>query len=309
MKLSVVVPVYNEEESIQSFFQELMIHLPELASSYEVIFVDDGSTDTSLELLQKLDKENKHVKVYSFRKNNGKAEALHFGFQKAGGDLIATLDADLQDQPKEIKKLLEKYNEGVDVVCGWRKDRKDKSKMKFISKIFNFFVHKAFEINVHDYNCGLKLYSSDAAKSIRLYGGLHRFIPVLVKEQGFSVDEVAVEHQPRKFGTSKYGFSKIFKDLPDMFTMLFLVKYRQKPLHFFGLIGGLSLLGGFFILTYLTFIKLSGESIGGRPLLFLGVLLFVVGVQIFLTGFLAELILSVSQKEKTLPKLRYSTEK
>lgn len=309
MKLSVVVPVYNEEESIQSFFQELMIHLPELASSYEVIFVDDGSTDTSLELLQKLDKENKHVKVYSFRKNSGKAEALHFGFQKAGGDLIVTLDADLQDQPKEIKKLLEKYNEGVDVVCGWRKDRKDKSKMKFISKIFNFFVHKAFEINVHDYNCGLKLYSSDAAKSIRLYGGLHRFIPVLVKEQGFSVDEVAVEHQPRKFGTSKYGFSKIFKDLPDMFTMLFLVKYRQKPLHFFGLIGGLSLLGGFFILTYLTFIKLSGESIGGRPLLFLGVLLFVVGVQIFLTGFLAELILSVSQKEKTLPKLRYSTEK
>lgn len=309
MKLSVVVPVYNEEESIQSFFQELMIHLPELASSYEVIFVDDGSTDTSLELLQKLDKENKHVKVYSFRKNSGKAEALHFGFQKAGGDLIVTLDADLQDQPIEIKKLLEKYNEGVDVVCGWRKDRKDKSKMKFISKIFNFFVHKAFEINVHDYNCGLKLYSSDAAKSIRLYGGLHRFIPVLVKEQGFSVDEVAVEHQPRKFGTSKYGFSKIFKDLPDMFTMLFLVKYRQKPLHFFGLIGGLSLLGGFFILTYLTFIKLSGESIGGRPLLFLGVLLFVVGVQIFLTGFLAELILSVSQKEKTLPKLRYPTEK
>lgn len=309
MKLSVVVPVYNEEESIQSFFQELMIHLPELASSYEVIFVDDGSIDRSLELLQKLDKENKHVKVYSFRKNSGKAEALHFGFQKAGGDLIVTLDADLQDQPIEIKKLLEKYNEGVDVVCGWRKDRKDKSKMKFISKIFNFFVHKAFEINVHDYNCGLKLYSSDAAKSIRLYGGLHRFIPVLVKEQGFSVDEVAVEHQPRKFGTSKYGFSKIFKDLPDMFTMLFLVKYRQKPLHFFGLIGGLSLLGGFFILTYLTFIKLSGESIGGRPLLFLGVLLFVVGVQIFLTGFLAELILSVSQKEKTLPKLRYSTEK
>ena len=179
--------------------------------------------------------------------------------------------------------------------------------MKVISKFFNWVVKKTFTLSIHDYNCGLKLYSQDAAKSLTLYGGLHRFIPILVYEQGFTVDEVAVRHEPRKFGSSKYGFSKIFRDLPDMFTMLFLVKYRYQPLHFFGFIGGGVLFVGFVILSYLTFLKLLGESIGGRPLLFLGILLFVVGVQIFFTGFLAELIINLSAKDKTQLPLKYES--
>ncbi len=307
--ISIVVPVYNEEESLQAFYDELNLRIPSFTKSYEVIFVDDGSTDDSLNILKKLAQKDKNVKIFSLRKNSGKAEALTLGFQMAKGNAIVTLDADLQDQPKEIQKLLSLQKNGVDVVCGWRKDRKDKSKMKVISKIFNLLVRKVFDINIHDYNCGMKLYTSEAAKSLRLYGGMHRFIPILVSEQGFSVDEMPIEHVQRMFGKSKYGFSKIFKDVPDMFTMIFLMKYRKQPLHFFGAIGGAVFSGGFVILSYLTLIKLfSGQSIGGRPLLFLGVLLVVVGIQIFFTGFLAELIINISQRNRPILPLRYSTD-
>lgn len=308
---SIVVPVFNEEESLQAFYDELILQIPLFAKSYEVIFVDDGSTDRSLEILKQLSLKNKNVKVFSLRKNSGKAEALTIGFQKAKGEMVVTLDADLQDQPKEICRLIEKQTEGVDVVCGWRKDRKDRSKMKIISKVFNFIVHKTFDINVHDYNCGMKLYSLEAAKSLNLYGGMHRFIPILLVEQGFVVDEAPVEHVPRKYGKSKYGFSKIFKDLPDMFTMIFLMKYRKKPLHFFGGIGGGVFSLGFVILLYLTSIKIfAGQSIGGRPLLFLGVLFVVVGIQIFFTGFLAELIISLSHRgERVAQPLKYTSER
>lgn len=306
--ISIVVPVYNEQESLEAFFKELMKVVPTLAKEYEVIFVDDGSKDNSLDLLKKIEKKHTFVRVFSFRTNLGKAEALTLGFQKAQGDIIVTLDADLQDQPSEIKKLLDIHkNDNIDVVCGWRKDRRDKSKMKIISKMFNFVLHKTFKLQIHDYNCGLKLYSKDAAKSLRLYGGLHRFIPILVSEQGFTVSEVPVRHEPRQFGTSKYGFSKVFKDLPDMFTMLFLVKYRNQPLHFFGFIGGGLLFVGFVILSYLTILKILGESIGGRPLLFLGVLLVVVGIQIFFTGFLAELIISLSSRDNKQFPLKYES--
>lgn len=308
--ISIVVPVFNEEESIEAFHRELMNHLPGLSKTYEVVYIDDGSTDKSLLLLKSLEKKHSYVRVFSFRTNMGKAEALTLGFQKAKGDTIVTLDADLQDQPSEIKNLLNVHQkENIDVVCGWRKDRKDKSKMKVISKMFNYILFKTFKLQIHDYNCGLKLYTKDAAKSLRLYGGLHRFIPILVHEQGFTISEVAVRHIPRQYGTSKYGFSKIFKDLPDMFTMLFLVKYRYQPLHFFGFIGGGLSLVGFVILLYLTLLKISGEAIGSRPLLFLGVLMMVIGIQIFFTGFLAELIISLSAKDKTPFSLKYESER
>jgi len=296
MKLSIVVPVYNEEESLIHFYQELIKTLKSLKKDYEIVFVDDGSSDKSFIILKDLEVKDKTVKVFSFRRNLGKAEALSLGFLKASGDLIITLDADLQDLPSEIPNLITKHEEGYDVVCGWRKNRRDASKMKVISKFFNYTLNKVFDLTVHDYNCGLKLYTKDAAKSLHLYGGLHRFIPILVYEQGFTVTELAVRHEPRKYGKSKYGFSKIFKDLPDMFTMLFLVKYMKQPLHFFGGVGGFLSALGSLILLYLTILHFLGQSIGRRPLLIFGVLLVVTGLQVFFTGFLAELLINISHK-------------
>lgn len=307
--ISAVVPVFNEEESLPHFYEALVKELRELTKDYEILFVDDGSTDQSLDVLKSLAKKDSHVSVFSFRKNQGKAEALTLGFQKAQGDHIVTLDADLQDKPSEIKKLLEKQKIGdIDIVSGWRKDRKDASKMVFISRLFNGIVGKLFGVSLHDYNCGLKVYTKDAAKSLRLYGGQHRFIPLLAYQQGFSVDEIAIEHQPRKFGKSKYGFSKIL-DLPDIFTMLFLAKYTKRPLHFFGLFGGVLLLIGILIFGYLAAIWFMGESIGRRPLFFTSIFLMLGGLQIFFTGFLAELMLNISHKEYRNPGLKFVSEK
>ncbi|HEX8931826.1 MAG TPA: glycosyltransferase family 2 protein [Patescibacteria group bacterium] len=293
--LSVVVPVFNEEESLKAFFAELIKVVPALSADYEIIFVDDGSVDKSLEILKGFVKKYKKIKIFAFRKNIGKAEALTFGFIQAKGEYIVTLDADLQDIPSEIHKLLAKTKEGVEVVCGWRKNRKDKSRMKIISKLFNFFASNFFGLRIHDYNCGLKVYTHDAAKSLRLYGGLHRFIPLIVHQQGFIVDEVEVAHQARKFGKSKYGFSKLWRDLPDMFTMLFLVKYSKRPLHFFGVAGSLLLLLGVGIFTYLSVLWFGGETIGRRPLFFTSILLIISGLQVFFTGFLADLMINIAQ--------------
>lgn len=298
--LSFVIPLLNEEESLELFYKELRKVIVELKEEYEIIFVDDGSTDNSLEILKKLAKENNKIKIFSFRRNMGKAEALTYGFIKAQGDFIITLDADLQDQPTEIPKLLEKARGGVEVVSGWRKNRKDRSKMKIISQLFNFLIAWLFDLRLHDLNCGLKVYTKEAAKSMRLYGGLHRFIPLLAYEQGFTVDEVIVEHAPRKYGKSKYSFSKLWKDLPDMFTIVFLVKYGKRPLHFFGIVGGILALIGIFILSYLTVLRIVGESIGRRPLLFFGMLLVLAGFQIFFTGFLADLMINISHTKKLL---------
>lgn len=299
--ISVVVPVLNEEESLEHFYKALKEVLPSLDKEYEVVFIDDGSADGSLEILKALVERDRHVRVFSFRRNLGKSEALTFGFAKAKGDYIVTLDADLQDQPSEIRKLLEKAREGVELVCGWRKDRKDKSRMVVISRLFNRIMESFFDLRIHDYNCGLKLYTREAAKSLQLYGGLHRFIPLLVYQQGFTVDEVAVHHEPRKYGQSKYGFSKLWKDLPDMFTMLFLAKYSKRPLHFFGIVGVIFSAIGITILSYLTFIHYAfGESVGRRPILFVSILFILSGFQIFFTGFLADLMINISHTPRLL---------
>lgn len=306
--LSIIVPVYNEEESLVQFYSVLKNELKNINQKYEILFVDDGSTDKSLGIIKELIENNKSIRAFSFRRNQGKAEALTLGFQEAEGDLIVTLDADLQDKPSEIKKLLNKlqrYN--LDLVSGWRKNRRDKSKMVLISKIFNTITGMLFGLNLHDYNCGLKVYTKDAAKSLYLYGGQHRFIPLLLHQNGFTVDEEVVEHEARRYGKSKYGFSKVWKDMPDMFSMLFIARYAKRPFHFFGPVGGLFGFIGFIILLYLTSIKfLTNQSIGGRPLLLFGVLLFLSGLQIFFTGFLAELITN-SQKKIFKPSLKYST--
>jgi glycosyltransferase involved in cell wall biosynthesis len=307
--LSVVVPAFNEEESLSVFRKELVKSLEKLKTPYEIIFVDDGSRDKTLEILKNFANKDRNIKVFSFRKNQGKAEALTFGFQKAVGDYIVTLDADLQDKPREISKLLNKAEkENWDVVCGWRKDRRDPVRKVVSSKLFNLIASISWGLKLHDYNCGLKLYSREAAKSLNLYGGMHRFIPLLAHDQGFTVTEVAVEHDVRKYGKSKYGFSKIWKDLPDMFTMLFLSKYSKRPMHFFGIVGGAFVLMGIIILGYLSLLHFQGIAIGDRPLLFLGVLLVISGFQLFFTGFLADLIINISHKKNKEFFLKFSTE-
>ena len=297
--LSVVVPAYNEAARLGKNLPLIFKFLNRHNIDSEVIVVDDGSTDKSLEILKTFEEKDKNVRVYSFRKNLGKSEALTYGFMQAKGDYVVTLDADLQDQPSEISKLLAKAGEGIEVVCGWRKDRKDKSNMKFISKIFNNVLKKLFGLDIHDYNCGLKVYTKEAAKSLRLYGGLHRFIPLLAYQQGFAVDEVAVHHEPRKFGKSKYGFSKVWKDLPDIFSVVFLANFSKRPLHFFGPVGGVIFFTGVIVFTYLSLIWLQGESIGTRPLFFVSIFLILGGLQILFTGFLADLIINIAHTQRT----------
>ncbi|MBI2031222.1 MAG: glycosyltransferase family 2 protein [Candidatus Levybacteria bacterium] len=306
--LSVIVPVFNEEESLNPFFKELTAEFKKLKVDYEVIFVDDGSSDNSLTILKEFHSKEKSVHIFSFRRNRGKAEALTFGFQKARGELIATLDADLQDKPSEISKLIKKQEEGWDAVSGWRKNRKDSIVKVISSKFFNLIASVFWGTKLHDYNCGLKLYTSDAAKSLNLYGGRHRFIPLFLHEDGFRVTEIPVTHEKRKFGKSKYGFSKVFTEIPDMFTMLFLSKYAKRPLHFFAPVGGLLFIAGTIVLLYLTVLRIEGYTIGNRPLLFLGILLVISGIQIFFTGFLADLFLHSSDKVSERKMLKFSSD-
>lgn len=293
--ISVIVPAKNEEEGINAFYDELMKYLPQLSKEYEVIFIDDGSTDQTLQILKSFVQKNKNIHVASFKRNRGKADALAYGFFHAKGDIIVTMDADLQDKPSELHTFVEKYKNGADVVCGWRRERKDKQKMVFISKMFNYLIGLLFGLKLHDIDCGFKLFSKEAVDKLYIYGGLYRFIPLLLYQEGYNVDEVVVEHEARNFGKSKYGFSKIWKNLPDLFTMFFLAKYRNRPLHFFGVIGSLFLLVGFIILIYLTYIHtFLHQAIYRRPILFGGVLLVISGFQVFFTGFLADLMINLS---------------
>ncbi len=306
--ISIVIPVYNEEESLKELFKEIDNALQKLKLEYEIIFVDDGSVDNSLEIIQNRAKKDIHIRIFSFRKNQGKAEAFTLGFQKAKGEYIITLDADLQDKPSEISNLLSEIRKNnADVVCGWRKHRKDPFAKVLSSKLFNFIARSFWGLDLHDYNCGLKVFTKEAAQSVNLYGGMHRFIPLLMYQRGFRVSEVAVSHDKRRYGISKYGFSKLWNDLPDIFTMLFLSRYSQRPLHFFGFIGFLFLFIGMAILAYLTVIHFQGHAIGERPLLFFGGLLVLGGLQITFTGFLADLLINQSQNNKA-SLLRYSSE-
>lgn len=307
--ISVVVPVFNEEESISHFYQELKKNLLGVKEAHEIVFIDDGSFDKTLDALKDLARKDEEIKIYSFRRNHGKAEALTFGFQKAEGDLIVTMDGDLQDKPSEIPNLIAKQKEGFDLVSGWRKNRKDSFAKVIFSKVFNFMASSFWGVRLHDYNCGLKLYTKDAAKSLNLYGGMHRFIPLLVAEAGFRVTEIPVVHDVRKYGKSKYSAIKVLTQMPDMMTMLFLSKYGKRPLHFFGFIGAILFGLGILISLYLSILHFQGESIGRRPLLTLGMLLIISGLQVGLTGLIADLVLNVSNKnQESNISLKYSSE-
>jgi len=305
---SIVVPVFNEEESLEAFYNSVLSFLDNKKWEYEIVFVDDGSRDRSLEVLKGFEKKNKKVRIFSFQRNLGKPSALMQGFAEARGEYIVTMDADLQDDPDDIPGMIEMLeSHDLDMVSGWRKNRKDNMLKVISSRIFNNLMSILFGIRVHDLNCGLKLYKSEVAKSVNLYGGMHRFIPIIAHEMGYRTGEYVVTHHPRKYGVSKYSSKKILSDLPDIFTIYFVMKYNNRPLHFFGKFGGAIFLIGFLILFYLTILWLMGEPIGNRPLLLFGVLLFITGIQTISTGLIADLLVNQDQKNSKSFPLKYES--
>lgn len=289
--ISIVIPLFNEEESLPELVKAIETALKD-AFTYEIIFVDDGSTDKSWEVIKELQDKRNHIKGISFRNNYGKSTALQSGFERAEGEFVVTMDADLQDDPNEVPAMIQMLKDGNDLVSGWKKERFDPISKTIPSKFFNFVTRVSAGINLNDFNCGLKAYKRQVIENIYLYGELHRYVPMLAKRAGFgAIAEKVVKHHPRKYGTTKFGLSRFINGFLDLITILFVQKYLQKPMHFFGLIGVLLLIGGGLINIYLAFIKLVyGTGIGNRPLLFLGILLMVLGVQFFSTGLIGELI-------------------
>jgi glycosyltransferase involved in cell wall biosynthesis len=290
--ISVVVPVHNEERSVALLLDELRSALEPLDREWEVVFVDDGSTDGSFGALTRLHAANENVHVVRLRRNFGKAAALAAGFEEASGELIVTIDGDLQDDPAEIPRLLAKLDEGFDLVSGWKARRRDPWSRRLLSRIFNAATSRLSGLRLHDMNCGLKAYRAEVVRGLSLYGELHRFLPVLAHHRGFRIAELPVNHRPREHGRSRYGLERYLRGFFDLMTVSFIGRYRNRPLHLFGGLG-LALGGlGLAVLVYLTVVKLSGEAIGHRPLLTLGVLLVVVGLQFFSLGLISELVLS-----------------
>jgi len=296
--ISVVVPVHDEERTVALLYDELQSALEQLDQAWEVVFVDDGSTDGSFAALTRLHSAQGNVRVVRLRRNFGKAAALAAGFASAEGDTVVTIDADLQDDPAEIPRLLAKLEEGFDLVSGWKTHRRDPLSRRVPSKIFNWVTGRVSGLRLHDLNCGLKAYRAEVVKGLRLYGELHRFIPVLAHYRGYRIAELPVNHRPREHGRSRYGVERYVRGFLDLLTVSFIGRYRYRPLHLFGGLGlGLGTLG-FAILVYLTVLKIGGEAIGRRPLLILGVLLVVVGLQLFSLGLISELITS-QHEERT----------
>jgi glycosyltransferase involved in cell wall biosynthesis len=290
--ISVVVPVHDEERSVQPLYEELRAALDPLGRRWEAVFVDDGSTDGSFAALTRLHADAENVKVVRLRRNFGKAAALAAGFRHAVGDVVVTIDADLQDDPAEIPQLLAKLDEGFDLVSGWKTQRRDPLSRRIPSRIFNGVVGRVSGLRLHDLNCGLKAYRAEVVRNLRIYGELHRFLPVLAHDRGYRIAELPVNHRPREHGRSRYGVERYLRGFLDFLTVWFMGRYRHRPLHLFGGLGLLLGTIGTVLLVYLTALKLSGEAIGHRPLLTLGVLLMVVGLQFFSLGLLSELITS-----------------
>jgi glycosyltransferase involved in cell wall biosynthesis len=294
--LSIVVPVYNEAGSLEPLYEEITAALG-ARGPFEVVFVDDGSTDGSLLILERLAAAHDGLRVVRLRRNFGKAAALTHGFAETRGDLIVTMDGDRQDDPAEIPKLLAKLDEGYDLVSGWKQSRQDPVSKTLPSKLFNWTVRKSTGVSLHDFNCGLKAYRRAVIEHVKVYGELHRYIPVLASDLGFRVAEVKVAHRRRTSGQSKYGWRRYARGYLDLLTVLFLGRYRQRPQHLFGGIGTMMVLIGVLIDLYLTIDKLFGHPIGQRPLLLLGTLLIIVGIQLLSLGLVGELITQARARE------------
>jgi len=301
--ISVVVPVHNEERSVALLYDELRSALEPLGTAWEAIFVDDGSSDGTFAALTRLHNAADNVRVVRLRRNFGKAAALVAGFDQAHGETVVTIDGDLQDDPAEIPRLLAKLDEGFDLVSGWKAHRRDPITRRALSRIFNWVTGRVSGLRLHDLNCGLKAYRAEVVQGLRLYGELHRFIPVLAHYRGHRIAELPVNHRPREHGRSRYGVERYLRGFLDLLTVSFIGRYRYRPLHLFGGLGlGLGALG-LAVLVYLTILKIGGEAIGRRPLLILGVLLVVVGLQFFSLGLISELITS-QHEERAGPRER-----
>lgn len=293
-EVSVVVPAYNEEESLDELVGEIARSLE--GTVFEIIVIDDGSTDGTWDRISRLSAAHP-LKGLRFSANSGKAAALAAGFSESRGEYVATMDADLQDDPVEIPAMIALMQEdGYDLVSGWKKQRRDPLGKRLPSKLFNFTVRLTTGVRLHDFNCGLKVYRRRVVENLELYGEMHRYTPVLASQKGFRIGEKVVNHRPRKYGHTKYGISRFFRGFSDLLTVLFLNRYSYRPLHFFGGIGTFLSLVGLAISIYLTVLWFGGNSIGGRPLLLLGVLLMVVGIQFISLGLLGEMLLKMSRR-------------
>ncbi|HQY21756.1 MAG TPA: glycosyltransferase family 2 protein [Ignavibacteria bacterium] len=290
-KISVVIPLYNEEDSLQELSDSLKRTFDSLKCNYEVLFIDDGSTDNSFQKIKEINRKDNNFKCIKFRRNYGKSAALSKGFKAAKGNIIITMDADLQDDPSEIPELLKVLNSGYDLVSGWKKVRYDPFIKKHTSKIFNYFTSKLSGVRLHDFNCGLKAYKRDVIKSVKIYGEMHRYIPALAHLSGFKVTEKPVKHHARKYGVTKFGASRFVNGFLDLLTVSFTNKYMKRPLHFFGSLGILISMAGFFISFYLVVLKfLEGMPLSDRPLFLVGIFMMVVGIQFLSLGLIAEMI-------------------
>ncbi|HPT72937.1 MAG TPA: glycosyltransferase family 2 protein [Candidatus Cloacimonadota bacterium] len=296
MLLSFVIPLYNEKDTLEILYREILQNLD--GNDYEILFIDDGSNDGSFEVLKRLASSDSKVKVVKLRRNFGKAAGLNTGFQLAQGDVIFTMDADLQDNPVEIPNFLNKLEEGYDLVSGWKKKRLDPLHKRVPSKFFNTVTQKTFKLKLHDYNCGFKAYRKEVVKNIDVYGEMHRYIPALAHAKGFRVGEIPVLHRSREHGVSKYGFERYLRGFFDLLTVKLVTQYIRSPLYFFGGFGTILAFVGFLITLYLSIAKIFyGMPLTNRPLLFLGVLLILAGLQLFSLGLLAELMVHQSRKK------------
>jgi len=289
MKISVVVPLMNEEENIKYLIEEVDKALKDY--DYELILVDDGSTDNTVEEIKK--HMNDKTKLVVLNRNYGQTSAMAAGIEVANGDIIVTIDGDLQNDPNDIPMMIEKLQQGYDVVAGIRAKRKDEPFRKFLSKIANKIIRKVTGVQITDYGCTLKVFKKDVAKNLGLYGELHRFIPILASMYGAKITEVPVRHHERKYGTSKYGFNRTFKVISDLMYLVFMQRFGQRPMHFFGTVGFIMFSLGAIIDFYLLILKIFGQDIGNRPLLTLGTMLILGGIQLITTGFLAEIMIRI----------------
>jgi len=290
MDLSLIIPALNEREALPGLIAEIDQACEGLGLQWEVVVVDDGSTDGTYAEIAELAETNERVGVVRLRRNFGKSVALAAGFQVTRGDIVITLDGDGQDDPADIPRMLQTLDDGFDLVSGWKRDRQDPFTRRLASKIFNWFTARVTGVEMHDMNCGFKAYRGECARSIEVYGEMHRFLPAFAAQQGWRVTEIAVNHRARQHGSSRFGLERYRRGALDLLTVAFLGRYQNRPLHLFGALGmGLGMLG-FLICLYLSIIWIGGQSIGERPLLFLGVLLIVVGVQLFSLGLLGQML-------------------
>ncbi len=317
MDISVVIPLLNEDESLNELYDWIVQVVQSNHYSYEILFIDDGSTDNSWETIQELSQKDTNVKGIKFQTNYGKSQALNAGFNIAQGDVVITMDADLQDSPDEIPELYNLIkNEGFDLISGWKKKRYDsKIKKNFPSKLFNFAARKTSGLKLHDFNCGLKAYKKEVIKNIDVYGEMHRYIPVLAKNAGFTkIDEKVVAHQARKYGVTKFGMDRFINGFLDLITIWFLSKFGKRPMHLFGFLGSIMFIIGFFSALYIGVTKLlklyyyhtPTKLVTDNPWFYIALTTMIIGTLFFLSGFLGELILR-TKRDKSLYKISNKT--